>query len=116
MDLANDVMLPEQWSNRRIPVTPETRLLEAIFEDALRRLRADTQAGRESMAWFESLDMESPFAFRNICDLLARDPFFWREVARRVFGKRLVLTARMVRSGYLGRMQVRQFHAGRAFL
>ena len=84
-------MLPSQVStNHGRTHRPELHLVSAIFEDALHCVLRNVGAGRgrkrrEFLAacdWFWSDDHEWPFAFANVCDLLAIDSAAVRETLR----------------------------------
>ena len=76
-----EVVLPAQVFDRRADLQPEKRLMLAILEDAtatLLRRPTPRHAGkrralRETEAWFDSPDTESPFAFIRICEALGLD-------------------------------------------
>ena len=77
-----EVVLPAQVFDRRADLLqPEKRLMLAILEDAtatLLRHPTPRHAGkrralRETEAWLDSPDTESPFAFIRICEALGLD-------------------------------------------
>ena len=77
-NMSLDAVLPSQFSPGRY-WTPEMRLMLAVLEDAIGTLnRANRltdlvlrhQLCREECAWFSSEDVEWPYSFRNICDVL----------------------------------------------
>jgi len=76
-----EVVLPAQVFDRRADLQPEKRLMLAILEDAtatLLRRPTPRHAGkrralRETEAWLDSPDTESPFAFIRICEALGLD-------------------------------------------
>jgi hypothetical protein len=73
-------ILPLQYFPPRAP-RPETRLMAAILEDALRILLYQTSIRTprrrrvfvETERWFRSNDKGWPFAFVNVCDTLGLD-------------------------------------------
>jgi len=80
--LEPEVVLPAQVFDRRASMLqPEKRLMLAILEDAtatLLRHPTPRHAGkrralRETEAWLDSPDTESPFAFIRICEALGLD-------------------------------------------
>jgi hypothetical protein len=81
------------------PLTGELQLALAVLEDCVRNLL--TSSGRPSgevrrdLAWIESRDRRSPFAFELVCEVLHID-------AGRL--RRRVLTALSDRVGRTGRM------------
>jgi len=80
-----DILMPSQFNDlarRRKCLEGETRLAFAVLEDAVRtyvkHLHAHPRPWRETefnevRAWFESTRVRSPFAFRNICEVLDLD-------------------------------------------
>jgi len=85
------MLLPSQVNtNHGRMHRPELHLVSAIFEDALNCVLHNVGAGRgrkrreflEACDWFWSDDQEWPFAFANICDLLAIDGAAVRETLR----------------------------------
>ena len=84
-------LLPSQVStNHGRTHRPELHLVAAIFEDALQCVLRNVGAGRrrkrreflDACDWFWSDDHDWPFAFANICDLLAIDAAAVRETLR----------------------------------
>jgi hypothetical protein len=84
-------LLPSQVStNHGRTHRPELHLVAAIFEDALHCVLRNVGAGRsrkrreflDACDWFWSDDHDWPFAFANICDLLAIDGAAVRETLR----------------------------------
>ena len=82
-----EVVLPTQVFDGRVTMLqPEKRLMLAILEEAtatLLRRPAPRHAGkrrvlRETEAWLDSTDTESPFAFIRICEALGLDPQWLR--------------------------------------
>lgn len=73
----------EHWTDRE----PILKLCAAVLEDNARVLRNDQRPSRlvEELRWLMSDDRRGPFAFRNVCDVLHRDP---AEVRRRVLRAR----------------------------
>ncbi len=105
-----EVVLPAQVFDRRADLLqPEKRLMLAILEDAtatLLRHPTPRHAGkrralRETEAWLDSPDTESPFAFIRICEALGLDAQWLRaglaraQVARE--GERATYRRRLVR-------------------
>jgi len=77
-----EVVLPAQVFDRRADLLqPEKRLMLAILEDATATLlrhppprhAGKRRALRETEAWLDSPDTESPFAFVRICEALGLD-------------------------------------------
>ncbi len=80
--LEPEAVLPSQfWDGSRLPLVPELRLAAAVLEDAILVLcgRADAGGRNErdffdTRRWLWDDDRAWPFAFRNVCELLALDP------------------------------------------
>ena len=76
-----EVVLPAQVFDRAALLQPEERLMLAILEDAIATLlrhptprhAGKRRALRETEAWLDSPDTESPFAFIRICEALGLD-------------------------------------------
>ena len=119
-----EVVLPAQVFDRRADLLqPEKRLMLAILEDAtatLLRHPTPRHAGkrralRETEAWLDSPDTESPFAFIRICEALGLDAQWLRaglaraQVARE--GERATYRRRLVRrmAGTRHRISGRRF-------
>jgi hypothetical protein len=84
-------LLPSQLSTNHSRMhRPELHLVSAIFEEALNCVLHNVGAGRgrkrreflDACDWFWSDEHEWPFAFANICDLLAIDGAAVRETLR----------------------------------
>lgn len=83
--VANDAVLPAQFNPTRRVESWAVELLEAMFSDALSRLRfPGSVAGKEAIDWFLS-GRTSWGSFLFACSVLDRDPAFWRAGAIRVF-------------------------------
>ena len=71
---------------RKSHLEPEKDLMFAILEDAVRcykayalaRSRAARRQFRDAEKWIWKNDWEWPLSFRNICEVLALDPFCLR--------------------------------------
>jgi hypothetical protein len=71
---------------------PEMQLVAAIFEDALHCIIKNVDARQrrrrreflKAYEWVLGDDIDWPFAFRNVCDLLGLDPTAVRERLRLV--------------------------------
>ncbi len=80
--LETEVLLPSQvWNVGPLRLVPELRLAAAVLEDAIRVLRGRAEAGGrferdffDTRRWLRDDDRAWPFAFRNVCELLALDP------------------------------------------
>jgi len=82
--VASDPILPLQFFARfgePLDHQPERRLVTAILEDAIQVYLAEppgwrgaTKAVAAAESWFASDETASPFAFRNVCDVLGLDP------------------------------------------
>ena len=90
-------ILPVQFAellHRPSERTPELRLTAAVLEDAVRtfcrcagsREARSQRLFQETVEWFESSDVSWPFAFENICDALALEPGWIRQLLRRWLG------------------------------
>ena len=88
-NLVPDPILPDQFAHSRHQHTrriPELSLMLAVLEDAIRtfsrsagsRRRRHQRLFAEEAAWFESHDVERPFAFESICDALGLEPAWIR--------------------------------------
>lgn len=88
-ELQPDIVLPVQFFARRkidAPVEGEKRLMLAVLEDAVnsyqRYADSDRVRGRrlfwETCEWFYDDDMEWPFSFLRITQLLGIDPSYFR--------------------------------------
>ena len=102
-ELASEHLLPVQFTEllqRPSGRTPELRLMAAVLEDAIRsfcqcagsRGVRSQQLFRETAEWFESHDVSWPFAFENICDVLALEPDWIRRVLTRWQGNQKAAT------------------------
>lgn len=127
--LEPETILPSQFFDRfRIDssLQPEKRLMLAVLEDAVgafqKYVNASNRRARrlfvEAEEWFESREMDSPFAFENVCEALNLEAEYvrrglrsWREAQttfpedsakvvrfpfRRVNGRRHSITGRPV--------------------
>ena len=73
----------------------EVRLVVAVFEDALQCVIKNAGARRgprrrsflEAREWFRDDSREWPFAFANVCDVLALDATAVREHVERLVGR-----------------------------
>jgi hypothetical protein len=92
--LEPETILPSQFFDRiQIDATlqPEKRLMLAVLEDAVgafqKHVSASGRRGRrlffEAEDWFNSSDLEWPFAFENICAALNLEPAYIRSGLRR---------------------------------
>jgi hypothetical protein len=93
-ELAPDHMLPVQFTElllRPAVQRPELRLMAAVLEDAIRSFCRNAGSRglrgqrlfRETAAWFASDDVSWPFAFENVCDALALEPEWIRQILAR---------------------------------
>ena len=90
-----DIILPSQFLRRTL-VTPETRLLLAVLEEALgtyQRLLVATDARSTALladveAWFASDDSARLCAFVAICNILEIEPTWVRSRLGRLGGTR----------------------------
>jgi hypothetical protein len=89
VSLEPETILPSQFFERfQIDATlqPEKRLMLAVLEDAVgafqKHVTATGRRGRrlfsEAEEWFESSDVDWPFAFENICSALSLEPEYIR--------------------------------------
>lgn len=86
--LTPEVILPSQITLKAIHEPGEVKLQRALFEEALRRLHsysrvktpAATDAAAEAHRWF--FDARRTWgSFLYACDILGRDPSYWRRAA-----------------------------------
>ena len=88
LNIPESIYLPTQVSNRR-SLSPEERLLVAIFEDAVEQWRRNKplcnipdrraayrarQQCEEAKWWFYERANKWPFSFANCCDVLGWNP------------------------------------------
>ena len=87
------VVLPSQTPQQSAQAhCGEVRLASAILEDAFRCIRKNAAARRgprakefrEARQWFANQSRTWPFAFANVCDLLALDPSAVRKRVERI--------------------------------
>jgi hypothetical protein len=87
------VVLPSQTPQQGAQAQcGEIRLASAILEDALRCIRKNAAVRRgprakefrEARRWFANQSRDWPFAFANVCDLLALDPGAVRKRVERI--------------------------------
>ena len=79
-----DIILPAQMWRRRH--SPEHRLMIAVLRDAINCLLKDQGNGRtsrEAQQWIMGPDVDWPFSFENVCDVLGLDPGCLRSGLRR---------------------------------
>ena len=85
-------ILPVQFNEHRKVRSGEERLLIAVLHDAVNCfLGDDAQAAAEASSWFTTRRGIGPFAFQNICDILAVES---DELRRRLFKQRAALRNR----------------------
>ena len=87
-------VLPEQFYADQMPpaqIQGELALRRAVLEDALRcyyrqftnKTRQALQAAKEAETWFFADDLEWPYSFVNICEVLHLEPTAIRRGLRR---------------------------------
>jgi len=85
-----DILLPPQYFEtfrRKIYFEPEKRLMAAVLEDAVmcfqKYLLARDERRRvmfcEAEAWIFAMDIDWPFSFSNLCDVLGLNPSYIRQ-------------------------------------
>lgn len=91
------VLLPSQFPQRNGHVrTAEIRLAAAVLEDALRCMLRNVEVSSgprrqefvDAREWFWDENHDWPFAFANVCDLLALDASAVRESLQSIVGSR----------------------------
>ena len=87
-----DGVFPSRFFDRlRTVREPEKRLMAAVLDDAAQvyfdhvaaRTKRDREALRKVETWLASDDASSELSFRRICDELAVDPAWFRQVLAR---------------------------------
>lgn len=90
------VLLPSQFPQRNGHArTAEVRLAAAVLEDALRCMMRNVEADSgprfqefvDARDWFWDESRDWPFAFANVCDLLALDASAVRRSLQSIVGK-----------------------------
>lgn len=87
LEFVPEIVLPEQWQVPTAHRPPIIRLFSAVLDEAYRNLRAETDSGRESLAWFRC-EARTLFAFRFVCDVLEIDPGVYRRLAENVWSRK----------------------------
>lgn len=71
----NDDVLPTQLYTPQSCETPEKKLMMAVLFEAIRALRShQTHVARDARIWFRSPDVDGPFTFLSVCDVLHLEP------------------------------------------
>lgn len=76
---APDVLLPEQMFGKRVEITPELKLLEAVFFEAIRCLNGNKdRPKREAEEWLEAKNHDYG-SFLMLCESFGLEPDKTRE-------------------------------------
>lgn len=91
LELEPDAVMPVQFGEAKGHESPSIALLWAVLENALRALKVDTEAGDEAKRWFDSNSTRWPLSFVNLCSYLKIDHSYWRAIASKLYGGRLMI-------------------------